>query len=129
MNKKAISNFLLMSMSITTFSSFIIGCGGGSESTLNTTPITPSTYSISVTVPGTIIEAYCSDGSFYSTTSTNNGTSKHPFTLNLPSNLECKLVMITNETAINPADYIITPIEFESNSNIGTYIRLDKILI
>lgn len=106
-------------------SSFLTGCGGGGGGGSTTTPATPSTYSISGTVPGTIIEAYCSDGSFHSTTSTNNGTSEHPFTLPLPSNLECKLVMITNEGA-NPADYIITPIEFESNSNSGTYIKMDK---
>lgn len=105
-------------------SSFLIGCGGGGSGSSTTN--TPSTYSITGTVPGTIIEAYCSDGSSYSTTSTNNGTSEHPFTLNLPINLECKLVMITNETAANPADYIITPIEFESSSNLGTYIKLDK---
>lgn len=126
MNKKTIPNLLLVGISIT-LSSFLIGCGGGGGSGDSaTTPITPTTYSISGTVPGTIVEAYCSDGSSYSTTSTNNGTSEHPFTLTLPSNLECKLVMITNETAANPADYIITPIEFESNSNSGTYIKMDK---
>lgn len=34
--------------------------------------------------------------------------------------------MITNETATNPADYIITPIELESDSSIGTYLTIDK---
>lgn len=129
MNKKNVVNLLFIGMSIT-LSSFLVGCGGGGggggSTTTPATPSTPSTYSISGTVPGTIIEAYCSDGSSYSTTSANNGTSEHPFTLNLPSNLECKLVMITNETAANPADYIITPIEFESGSNLGTYVKLDK---
>ncbi len=115
----------LMSLSL---ASFLAGCGGGGGGTAETTntPTQPSTYSIEGTVPGTIVEAYCNDGSSYSTTSTNNGTSKHPFSLSIPTNLECKLVMITNETAPNPADYIITPIEIESNSKIGTYLKIDK---
>lgn len=110
---------------------FLIGCGGGgggsgTSSTPSPSTQTPTSYSITGTVPGTIIEAYCNDGSSYSTTSTNNGTSKHPFSLAIPTNLECKLVMITNETAPNPADYIITPIEIESNSKAGTYLKIDK---
>lgn len=135
MNKRIINDLLFVSVSIT-LSSFLMGCGGGgggssgggggSSSGAHYTSVTPSTYSITGTVPGTLIEAYCADGSFYQTSSIHNGTSAHPFTLKLPINLECKLVMITNETALNPADYIITPIEFESNSSLGTYIKLDK---
>lgn len=105
----------------------LIGCGGGGGgSSTTTTTATPITYTIAGTVPGTLIEAYCEDGSFYNTTSTNNGTNFHPFSLEIPVNLSCKLVMITNETATNPADYIITPIEFESDSNVGTYLTIDK---
>lgn len=108
----------------------LVGCGGGggatSTSGTDSTSSIDSTYTISGTVPGTLIEAYCEDGSFYSTSSTDNGTNEHPFSLNLPSGLNCKLVMITNETATNPADYIITPIEFESDANIGTYLTVDK---
>lgn len=109
-----------LSLSLATF---LLGCGGGG--TTSTLPTT-STFSISGTVPGTLIEAYCEDGSFYSTTSTNNGTSEHPFSLTIPSALNCKLVMITNETATNPADYIITPIELESDASVGTYLTIDK---
>lgn len=106
---------------------FLVGCGGGGGTTSTTsTSTTDSTYSISGTVPGTLIEAYCEDGSFYSTTSTNNGTNEHPFSFNIPSGLNCKLVMITNETATNPADYIITPIELESDAKVGTYLTVDK---
>ena len=39
-------------------------------------------------------------GSSTSTSSIDNCTSEHPFTLNFPANLECKLVMITKETAV-----------------------------
>ena len=107
---------------------FLVGCGGGGGTTSTTdgTSTTDSTYAISGTVPGTLIEAYCEDGSFYSTTSTTNGTSEHPFILKLPKNLNCKLVMITNETATNPADYIITPIKFKSDGKFGTYLTADK---
>lgn len=34
--------------------------------------------------------------------------------------------MITNETASDPADYIITPIEIESDGLTGTYLKIDK---
>lgn len=105
--------------------SFFAGCGGGGGSSTTTTS-TPSTYSVTGTVPGTIIEAYCNDGSFYSTTSTDNGTSEHPFTLTLPVNLDCKLVMITNETDPDSTKWIITPIEIESDGNTGTYLTINK---
>lgn len=117
------SKIITYSMSMVV-ASFFVGCGGGGGSSTTTT--SPTTYSISGTVPGTLIEAYCSDGSYYSTTSIDNGTSEHPFSLELPTNLECKLVMITNETASDPADYIITPIEIESDGSTGTYLKIDK---
>ena len=105
-----------------------VGCGGGSDSStlVDSEETTPSTYAITGTVPGTIIEAYCSDGSYYSTTSNDNGTSEHPFSLSIPKNLDCKLVMITNETDPNPTNWIITPIEFEVNTSLGTYLSIDK---
>jgi hypothetical protein len=109
-----------LSLSLATF---IVGCGGGGGGTTTTSP---STYSISGTVPGTVIEAYCEDGSFYTVNSTDNNTNKHPFSLNIPNGLNCKLVMITNETASNPADYIITPIEIEADGQSSTYLTIDK---
>lgn len=104
-----------------------IGCGGGGggSTTSETTNLANSTYSVTGTVPGTKIEAYCSNGSSYSTTSTNNGTNNHPFKLDLPKNYECKIVMITNEKASNSADYIITPLEFQNNLGLGTYLTID----
>ena len=117
---KKLYSFQTLGLSLS-LATLLVGCGGGGGSSSTT-----SSYSISGTVPGTLIEAYCEDGSFYSTSSTDNGTSEHPFSLSIPSGLNCKLVMITNETAVNPADYIITPIELESDSNIGTYLTIDK---
>jgi hypothetical protein len=125
---KIVYPFQTFSLSLS-LAALLVGCGGGGGSTSTISSTTSTTYSISGTVPGTLIEAYCEDGSFYNTSSTNNGTSKHPFSLEIPSDLNCKLVMITNETAANPADYIITPIEFESDTNVGTYLTIDKILI
>jgi hypothetical protein len=122
---KIVYPFQTFSLSLS-LAALLVGCGGGGGSTSTISSTTSTTYSISGTVPGTLIEAYCEDGSFYNTSSTNNGTSKHPFSLEIPSDLNCKLVMITNETAANPADYIITPIEFESDTNVGTYLTIDK---
>ncbi len=80
------------------------GGGGGGSTALQ------STYLLKGTVPGTQIEAYCDDGSTYSTVSTKNGTSNHPFELKLPQKLACRVVMITNEN--DPANKVITPIKF-----------------
>jgi len=53
--------------------------------------------SITGTVPGTLIEAFCEDGSYYAVNSTNNGTTEHPFEIEVPQNTSCRLVMTTNE--------------------------------
>ena len=119
---KKINSLQTISLSLS-LATFIVGCGGGGGGTTTTSP---STYSISGTVPRTVIEAYCEDGSFYTVNSTDNNTNKHPFSLNIPNGLNCKLVMITNETASNPADYIITPIEIEADGQSSTYLTIDK---
>ncbi|MHC3993511.1 hypothetical protein ACXWTF_01660 [Thiomicrolovo sp. ZZH C-3] len=56
-----------------------------------------ATTSITGTVPGTLIEAFCEDGSYYAVNSNDNGTSEHPFELEVPQNTSCRLVMTTNE--------------------------------
>lgn len=73
----------------------LAGCGGGSSSTTTTT--TPQTSKISGTVPGTLIEAFCEDGSYYKVKSTENNTDEHPFEIEIPRTLSCSLVMTTNE--------------------------------
>ena len=110
--------------------SFLIllnGCGGGGTSSITQSDSSSSvsTYSITGTVPGTIIEAYCTDGSYYKTTSIHDDTSEHPFSLELPKDLDCKLVMITNETAAE-SQWIITPIGFTSSTSSGTYLALNE---
>ncbi len=69
------------------------------------------------TVPGTLIEAFCDDGSYHVVTSTQNGTNRHPFEIPLPAGLACRIVMITNET--DPANRVVTPIKLVKRSGQG----------
>ncbi len=78
------------------------------------------------TVPGTLIEAFCTDGSYYHTYSTKNATTKHPFSLKIPKNLNCRLVMSTNED--NLSKKVITPLRIDTptgNSSLF-YGKSDK---
>ena len=96
----------------------LTGCGGSdSNSEADKTISTSSTSIISGTVPGTFIETFCSDGSYSSTNSLNNGSSEHPFSLTIPSSLNCHLVMTTNKGETNQ---IITPIIIESYGVISS---------
>ncbi|MCH9741179.1 MAG: hypothetical protein K0U38_10150 [Epsilonproteobacteria bacterium] len=115
----------------------LAGCGGGgststsstdddsSSNTQTPTTMEKSTYSLSGTVPGTLIEAFCKDGSYYSVNSTDDGTENHPFTLTLPSDIECKLVMTTNEKQSDVTQYIITPILLNDGETTSSYFELD----
>ena len=91
----------------------IIGCGGGGNNT--TSNILPK-VKLTGSVPGTFIEAYCNDGTYASTHSIQNGTSQHPFTLNVPKNVPCKIIMTTNEN--NASNRVITPIKVNGKSSI-----------
>ncbi len=73
---------------------------------------------ISGTVPGTLIEAFCDDGSYYVVNSTDNNTSYHPFEIEIPTALNCRLVMTTNED--NEALKVITPIGIVTADGNGT---------
>ncbi|RUM75684.1 MAG: hypothetical protein DSZ11_01750 [Sulfurovum sp.] len=74
------------------------------------------------TVPGTLIEAFCEDGTYVQVSSTQNGTDKHPFELKIPKNINCKLVMTTNEN--DPANRVITNIGFVSGLTTGSTFKL-----
>ena len=86
------------------------GGGGGSSNSLSAPAQSKPSYNLTGTVPGTLIEAFCDDGSYYSTKSTKNGTTKHPFSLKLPTDLSCRLVMTTNED--DPNNKVVTAIKF-----------------
>lgn len=106
-------NFILFSLITTPL--LIIGCGGSSSSTA-------TTAKVSGTVPGTLIEAFCEDGTYLKVTSTQNGTDEHPFELDLPTNTNCRLVMTTNEN--DPLNRIITRIGFINTSAVGSTLTL-----
>ena len=95
----------------------LAACGGGSNTTTNTS----TSFKLTGTVPGTLIEAFCDDGSYHKINSTTNATNKHPFELDLPKNLSCRLVMTINENALDPRDKVITAIAIKANgvSNIA----------
>lgn len=96
--------------------------GGGGDTTPTTASATPSSVSLSGTVPGTLIQAFCSDGSNPSVSSIQNGTDQHPFSLALPYQIDCRIVMITNE---GTADQVITPLTFNGDSVINMRTQYD----
>jgi len=90
----------------------------------SSTPIAVDTATISGTVPGTMIEAFADNGGYYVTHSTDNGTSEHPFSLEIPAGMGVHLVMTTNE---GTADEVKSPIGFRDNTTqVHTRIVLGK---
>ena len=92
----------------------LAACGGGS--TVASSPTTKASFNLTGTVPGTLIEAFCEDGSYYSVSSDDNGTTEHPFVLTIPMDLSCRLVMTTNED--DPDNKVITPIKFINKDGV-----------
>ena len=94
------------------------GGGGGSDAPATSaggggTPGTnQGTYQLTGTVPGTLIEAFCEDGTYYKTTSLDNGTTAHPFSLTLPNGTACQVVMTMNE--LDPDNATISPIIYRT---------------
>jgi hypothetical protein len=97
----------------------LAGCGGGSSTTADTAITTSNSLSkISGTVPGTLIEAFCEDGSYYSVKSTENNTDEHPFEIEIPNTLSCSLVMTTNED--DNVNKVVTQIGLITSDANGT---------
>lgn len=97
------------------------GGGGGGDGGGSVAP-SASPSSILGTVPGTRIEAFGDNGSYYVVTSTDNGSSEHPFELELPPGIGFHIVMTTNEG--NP-EQVIAPIGFrDSTGDVLTRIAL-----
>lgn len=119
------NNLFLASYSLA-FSLALGGCGSGSGGTNSPTIVTKSTYTISGTVPGTLIEAFCRDGSYHSVSSTNDGTSNHPFSIEIPKDVDCKFIMTTNEKDDNPSNHIVTPLLFDDGINVSSYFRVSQ---
>lgn len=91
------------------------GGGGGGAGSADTGGATPAGTAVIGTVPGTLIEAFCDNGAYYSTNSTDNGTAKHPFRLELPPDLGYRLVMTTNG---GTAEEVVSPIGFLDSDNV-----------
>jgi len=102
----------------------LAGCGGSSTTETAITETTTTTGSLSKitgTVPGTLIEAFCADGSYYQVKSTENNTDEHPFEIEIPNTLSCSLVMTTNED--DAANRVITQIGLITPDANGTLFR------
>lgn len=100
----------LKSLSVVIATLLLAACGG---SEVGPNSIATGTATISGTVPGTKIEAFADNGGYYVTHSTDNGTSEHPFRLEIPAHLGIRLVMTINE---GTADEVISPIGFRDNT-------------
>lgn len=85
--------------------------GGGGGGTPSASAVSPS--SILGTVPGTRIEAFGDNGSYYVISSTDDGTSEHPFELELPPGIGFHMAMTTNE---GTPEQVVTPIAFRDSA-------------
>lgn len=106
-------------LSALTSALILAGCGGSSTTQIADT--TNALSKISGTVPGTLIEAFCEDGSYYHVKSTDNNTNAHPFEIEIPSTVACSLVMTTNED--NETSRVITQIGMITSDANGTLFR------
>lgn len=86
-------------------------CGGGGSADTTTTTTTIGTTSLKGTVPGTRIEAFCDNDFHKEINSIDDGTAEHPFTLDLPKNTNCRIVMTTNEDDM--ANVVITQLKLK----------------
>jgi len=118
----------------------LVGCGGGSTTTttpetqtsqtqtsqnqISETNTTKSAYSVTGTVPGTLIEAFCKDGSYHKVSSSDNGTENHPFTIEIPKGVDCKFIMTTNENDVDTSKHIVTPLLFNNGTTTSSYFQL-----
>ena len=91
---------------------FLASCVGGGGGCSPTSSLL-SRASVLGTVPGTRIEAFGDNGSYYVISSTHNGTGEHPFQLDLPPGIGFRIVMITNE---GTPEQVVTPIAFRDSS-------------
>ncbi len=100
----------------------LAGCNGGGSDSTSSADVEPNStnFQVSGTVPGTLIEGYCDDGSYHSTHSINDGSSRHPFTLSLPKNVGCRLVMSTNEESQD--NKVVVPLRFRANNGVVSSI-------
>jgi len=126
------TNQIILSLLVTPL---LVACGGGGSGSgsdsgsnddgagNNSAPQTQKSTVVG-TVPGTLIEAFGTDGSYIKVTSTKNGTTKHPFSLELSKDVSYRLVMTTNEDDV--ANKVVTPIGFVTSTGTGTLFKTVK---
>lgn len=101
----------------------LAACGGGGGSSSPSSSAAVGGASIGGTVPGTLIEAFGDNGSYYAVNSNDNATNRHPFRLDLPARVGFHLVMVTGE---GTPDEVITPIGFrDSTGRVNTRLMLN----
>jgi len=102
---------------------FLVACGGGGSGSTQSTLASTPTSTLTGTVPGTKIEAFCNDGKYYSTNSHDNGTNRHPFELNVKKDSICTLIMTMNEN--DDANRTISELAFQdATGNTATQIHI-----
>ncbi|AYQ56812.1 hypothetical protein MS2017_1108 [Bathymodiolus thermophilus thioautotrophic gill symbiont] len=90
----------------------LAGCGENDNDNNN------NNFSITGSVPGTLIEAFGENGSYYKSVSSDNGTDRHPFSIALKPGVAYYLFMTVNENSATES--ITTPIMF-SNNGVQSY--------
>ncbi len=109
-------------LSLAIASTFLAACGGA-----GTPGTTASTGTLFGTVPGTKIEAFCDNGSYYVTHSdktkgTTTTPPRHPFSLTVPAGVGCHIVMTMNDDDPAVTD-VVQSIGFKNKAGI-TQTRL-----
>ena len=99
-------------------------CGGGSSSSSVPIPNIATTSTVSGSVPGTLIEAFCSNGTYFRTQSTDDGTNEHPFSIDIPSGVDCRLVMTTNED--DAVNRVITAVQMSASGVISGLFNVNS---
>ena len=104
---------LTMNLTIAALALLQAACGGGGSG--SSTSVSPSASSASIggTVPGTLVEAFGDNGSYYAVDSIDDGSARHPFQLEVPAGVGFHLVMTTND---GTPEEVITPIGFRDSS-------------
>ncbi len=105
----------------------LTACGSTDSTTETPTSTGAPTSTIMGTVPGTLIEAFCEDGSYYHVNSVHNDTSEHPFSIEIPTDITCRLVMTTNEH--DESIKVVTPIGLVTDVSSTTTFRANSKLI